>query len=671
MAKPKKEDTLHYIPLSQIMPSPNNTRKTLDQTSHLELVASIRSVGLLQPIVIRPRGKETPPYEIIFGERRYRAMSEIAAQDGTPETAVIRSIIRSMDDNEAFIARIVENLQREGVSEQEEASAFADFAEKYGENAIEVLSEKIGMTQTYVRKRIAIMQLSRPFLLAWKREVISYGHLEQFLRLQDKRTRLLYLAKAYARDKENVTYTIADLKHDINSLALPLNVALFDTAKCSSGCIHNSATQRSMFAIGDGDEKCQNQTCFSQKQTAWLTENWKTFDKNEAKTNSFLFQTVGRTQNIIYMYAETHEKCLECENYASLIYASGEVVNYGRRICKGEPGCLAAMTKRSPTRGLDSVGNRKAPDAPRVEWHGEFFRQEFYKTQIPAKIIGLSQDDSARMALFALVYANTEARNFVRTTFLIDLEPEDFHAVEDILAQLAKHDIDRIELFTREALQYLIFADRAFGDSDRRKIADYLKVDLVDWTFTADYLQKKTRLEILQLIADHQFMLDPAFLKALSKKHGLTKPEHLPTLKKKEMVDLILYSGADLAGKVPKEISSLSQLYDWRRPVLTTPASAEDPEEPQEDEEPEGQVFAGDDLEGETLPTDPDTQIWTADQPDAPQLQELPKNESGCRREQSGHGYWLCLNGITSCLHNDGKNACTEESDSASPLEAA
>ena len=139
------------IRIDLISPSPLNPRKTFDEAALLELTSNIEKQGLLQPITVRvsksdditdlETGEVTKipcSYEIVCGERRYRAVSLLKANEDIENIAKIKAhrkklenyqtipcIVREMTDDEAFEAMITENLQRKDVDPIEEAFAFA------------------------------------------------------------------------------------------------------------------------------------------------------------------------------------------------------------------------------------------------------------------------------------------------------------------------------------------------------------------------------------------------------------------------------------------------------------------------------------------------------------------------------------------------------------------
>lgn len=147
------------IPIGEVYPSPDNPRKTFDEDALLELKESIRNQGLIQPVTVRLKNGR---YEIVCGERRYRAMSALSAE--SPEQwPTIAAIVREMTDDEAFDAMITENLQRKDVDPIEEAYAFSQLLER-GSTAEEV-ALRVGKPVRFVQDRVKLNNLIPELLL--------------------------------------------------------------------------------------------------------------------------------------------------------------------------------------------------------------------------------------------------------------------------------------------------------------------------------------------------------------------------------------------------------------------------------------------------------------------------------------------------------------------------
>lgn len=162
------------IPIGEVHPSPMNPRKTFEEDALKELADNIRQQGLIQPITVRPRiitGVEPGSgdavaipdgYEIVCGERRYRAMSALNAE--SPEQwPTIAAIVREMTDDEAFDAMITENLQRKDVDPIEEAYAFGQLLEKG--NTAEEVALRFGKSVRFVQDRVKLNNLIPELLL--------------------------------------------------------------------------------------------------------------------------------------------------------------------------------------------------------------------------------------------------------------------------------------------------------------------------------------------------------------------------------------------------------------------------------------------------------------------------------------------------------------------------
>lgn len=144
----EKKMEVKQLSLGSIAPSPMNPRKTFNEEDLKELATNIKNQGLLQPITVRPKDKSK--YEIVCGERRYRACSINGMR-------FIPCIVKEMTDEEAFDAMITENLQRKDVDPMEEAFAFSQLVAQ-GKTAEEI-ALRFGKSQRFVQERIKLDKL--------------------------------------------------------------------------------------------------------------------------------------------------------------------------------------------------------------------------------------------------------------------------------------------------------------------------------------------------------------------------------------------------------------------------------------------------------------------------------------------------------------------------------
>lgn len=161
------------IKLASVHPSPMNPRKTFDEVALKELSENIRQQGLLQPITVRPVADNTE-YEIVCGERRYRAYSilfeETEHNNELPFNPwdEIMAIVKEMSDEEAFDAMITENLQRQDVDPMEEAFAFGQLQKKG--SSIQDIALRFGKSIRFVRDRIKLNSLIPELMKALKED---------------------------------------------------------------------------------------------------------------------------------------------------------------------------------------------------------------------------------------------------------------------------------------------------------------------------------------------------------------------------------------------------------------------------------------------------------------------------------------------------------------------
>jgi len=163
------------IPLSQISPNPKQPRQIFDETAIAELVTSIKSVGILQPPVVRKVSENK--YELIMGERRYRA-AQIAGFTSIPV------IIRQTPDNELLREALIENIHRSNLNPLEEGAAYAQLLSDFGCTHDE-LAAKLGRSRPLISNTIRLLNLPDSVQRKVASGVLSAGHARALLGLTD------------------------------------------------------------------------------------------------------------------------------------------------------------------------------------------------------------------------------------------------------------------------------------------------------------------------------------------------------------------------------------------------------------------------------------------------------------------------------------------------------
>lgn len=168
-----KEGPTQEIPLDRIVPNPKQPRKVFDVAHLEELVASIQRHGVLQPIVVRPKGDH---FELVSGERRTRA-SQMAGKASIP--AVVRNDIA---DDQMLELALVENVQRQDLDPIERALAFREMMQTLGLTQ-EMVADMVGLKRSTVANFIRLLDLPETIQSAIQQGLISMGHAKAMLAL--------------------------------------------------------------------------------------------------------------------------------------------------------------------------------------------------------------------------------------------------------------------------------------------------------------------------------------------------------------------------------------------------------------------------------------------------------------------------------------------------------
>ena len=163
------------VPINQISPNPRQPRTAFDETALNELIASIKSVGILQPPVVRKVAENK--YELIMGERRYRAAKAAGL-------TTIPVIIRQTPDNELLRDALIENIHRSNLNPLEEGAAYAQLLSDFGCTHDE-LALKLGRSRPLISNTIRLLNLPDSVQRKVASGVISAGHARALLGLTD------------------------------------------------------------------------------------------------------------------------------------------------------------------------------------------------------------------------------------------------------------------------------------------------------------------------------------------------------------------------------------------------------------------------------------------------------------------------------------------------------
>jgi ParB family chromosome partitioning protein len=163
------------VPINQISPNPRQPRTVFDETALNELIASIKSIGILQPPVVRKVGENK--YELVMGERRFRAAKAAGL-------TLIPVIIRQTPDNELLREALIENIHRSQLNPLEEGAAYAQLLSDFGCTHDE-LALKLGRSRPLISNTIRLLNLPDAVQRKVAAGVISAGHARALLGLTD------------------------------------------------------------------------------------------------------------------------------------------------------------------------------------------------------------------------------------------------------------------------------------------------------------------------------------------------------------------------------------------------------------------------------------------------------------------------------------------------------
>jgi ParB family chromosome partitioning protein len=198
---PADSDEIRDIEIDLIRPGHHQPRTTFDQAKLDELAQSIRTSGIIQPLLVRPRGGL---FELVAGERRWRA-AQVAGLSRIP------AIIREIPDDKLLELALIENIQRQELNPIEEANAYKRLIESLNLTQDEV-AQRVGRDRTFVTNYLRILKLPSEIQLLLENEKLSFGHARALLGLGDVILQRRY-AQKIVKHNWSVRETERRIKH--------------------------------------------------------------------------------------------------------------------------------------------------------------------------------------------------------------------------------------------------------------------------------------------------------------------------------------------------------------------------------------------------------------------------------------------------------------------------
>ena len=172
---PKHPDRV--IPIEMIAPNPDQPRRSFDPEALEDLAASIREKGIIQPLIVRPSPRSEGKFEIVAGERRWRA-AQMAKLHAVP------ALVREFDDTEVLEVAIIENVQRADLNPVEEAAGYNQLMEKFGHTQ-ERLATALGKSRSHIANSVRLLTLPEEVQSYVRDGKLSAGHARTLITAED------------------------------------------------------------------------------------------------------------------------------------------------------------------------------------------------------------------------------------------------------------------------------------------------------------------------------------------------------------------------------------------------------------------------------------------------------------------------------------------------------
>ncbi|MBR6472582.1 MAG: ParB/RepB/Spo0J family partition protein [Firmicutes bacterium] len=177
-AEPAGTENVRYLSIHDVKPNENQPRKVFDEEKIEELAASIRENGIIQPLIVRKKGKG---YEIVAGERRWRAAIKAELKE-------IPCLVRKLTDEQNMLMAIIENMQREDLNPIEEAEGLNQMVKNFGMTQ-EQVSKSVGKSRPYITNSLRLLKLPENIRDLLSEGKLSAGHGRALAGIEDEKIR--------------------------------------------------------------------------------------------------------------------------------------------------------------------------------------------------------------------------------------------------------------------------------------------------------------------------------------------------------------------------------------------------------------------------------------------------------------------------------------------------
>ncbi|RYD77324.1 MAG: ParB/RepB/Spo0J family partition protein, partial [Sphingobacteriales bacterium] len=264
------EGEFKMVPISAIRLGNTNPRKFFHEGEIEELAVTIKKVGLIAPILVRPVFGENYDYELVCGETRYKAhlfaeLERISAQ------------VRHLTDDDAYEIQIIENLQRKNISAIEEAHAFEQLSKRPNYNYAEV-ARRVGKSDRYITERIRLLKLIDEFQQRLFTEEINIGQAITIAKFQPHHQKMI-LERGTRWNDGVFKLSTKELWDFIrNNILMELSAApwkkddeeLYPEAGACKTCEKRTGFSQQLFAELSDKDRCTDAVCFKEKRFLFI-----------------------------------------------------------------------------------------------------------------------------------------------------------------------------------------------------------------------------------------------------------------------------------------------------------------------------------------------------------------------------------------------------------------
>lgn len=270
-----KEDKVINVNIENIVPNPNQPRKVFNEEAINNLSNSIRQFGIINPIIVRPSNGK---YEIVAGERRYRAAKKLNLQE-------VPVIIKKIDDSELPEISLIENLMREDLTPIEEANAYKEILNTTNLKESE-LASRIGKSQAAISNKIRLLSLPGEIKNALNNRQISERHARSLLKIYDEDTQIKLLKQ------------IIDEKLTVKELDNIIESSLSDESEINLAINNIMASLKKESKIEKDNQKEEKESDNMNQESFFPNLNQPTTNNNNMSLNAMNMQSMATPQEI-------------------------------------------------------------------------------------------------------------------------------------------------------------------------------------------------------------------------------------------------------------------------------------------------------------------------------------------------------------------------------------